>query len=122
MAHPRMHDEDDPLLGRLRPIALALPEATEVESWGRPTFRARKIFCLYGDAELIFKPAPGERDMLVHERRVTIPAYWGPSGWLALSLAGTVDWEEVRELVTDSYRQVALVRMLQSLDASRPPD
>ncbi len=116
MGHPRMYHESDPLLTCLRPIALGLPEAIEVESWGRPTFRAKKIFCLYGDAELIFKPPPGERDMLVHERRVTIPPYWGPSGWLALSLAGAVDWEEVRELVTDSYRQVALVRMLKALD------
>ncbi len=116
MGHPRMYDDSDPVLARLREIALSLPEATEVEAWGRPTFRAKKIFCLYEDG-LVFKPAPGERDMLVHERRVTIPAYWGPSGWLALSLAGEVDWEEVRELVTDSYRQVALVRMLKALDA-----
>ncbi len=118
MGHARLYDESDPVLARLRTIALALPEAREVEAWGRPTFRAKKIFALYEDTGLTFKPAPGERDMLVHERRVTIPPYWGPSGWLALSLAGDVDWEEVRELVTDSYRQVALVRMLKALDGS----
>lgn len=115
-----MYEESDPVLARLRAVALALPETTEVEAWGLPTFRAKKIFAVYGSGgdacDVIFKPAPGERDMLVHERRISIPPYYGPGGWLALSLAGTVDWEEVRELVTDSYRQIALVRMLKALD------
>ena len=40
---------DDPL-GRLREICLALPEATEKEAWGTPTFRVRnKIFTMYVD-------------------------------------------------------------------------
>ena len=125
MAHPRMYDDDDPVLARLREVALAFPEATEVESHGRPTFRAGKVFGVYGSrggrSDLVFKPAPGERDALVHERRMSIPPYYGPSGWLAFSLEGSldgeVDWEEVRELLEDSYRQVALKRMLTALDA-----
>ena len=52
MAHPRMYADDDPYLADLRDLCLALPEATEVEAWGRPTFRAGKIFAMYnGDDE-----------------------------------------------------------------------
>ena len=44
MPHPIMFSADDPTLARVREIALALPEATEVISHGRPTFRCGKIF------------------------------------------------------------------------------
>jgi predicted DNA-binding protein (MmcQ/YjbR family) len=110
-----MYDEDDPLLARLRSVALAFPEAVEVESWGRPTFRAgKKIFAVFSDG-LIFKPEAGERDALVHGQRFSIPPYFGPAGWLALALDERTDWGEVRELLDGSYRQVALKRMLKAL-------
>jgi hypothetical protein len=45
MTHERVYTEDDPVLRQLREIALAVPEAVEVEAWGRPTFRdGKKIF------------------------------------------------------------------------------
>lgn len=123
MAHPRMYDDADPVLGELRSACLALPESAEVEAWGRPTFRAgKKIFAVYtDDAEgrpaLVFKPDPEERPALVEDPRVFVPPYFGPSGWLALDLGATPpDWEEVAELVESSYRQVALKRMLRALD------
>jgi predicted DNA-binding protein (MmcQ/YjbR family) len=120
-----MYDEDDPGLADVRRVCLALPEAVEVESWGRPTFRAGakgRIFALFsGDAEhpytVIFKPEPGERDALVRDPRFYPPAYYGPGGWLALDLtAAPPDWDEVAELVTGSYRQVALKRQLNALE------
>ena len=111
-----MYDEDDPLLARLRDVALAFPEAVEVEAWGRPTFRAgKKIFGVYNDDGLVFKPEPGERDALVHGQRFSIPPYFGASGWLALVLDDRTDWDEVRELLEGSYRQVALKRMIAAL-------
>jgi predicted DNA-binding protein (MmcQ/YjbR family) len=67
---------------------------------------------------VVFKPEPDERPALVDDPRFYVPAYYGPSGWLALDLtAAPVDWEEVAELVETSYRQVALKRMLAALDA-----
>lgn len=116
-----MYDEKDPILAKLRALALELPESAEVEAWGRPTFRAgKKIFAVYGSGEdqqrMIFKPEPGERDVLVHDSRFSIPPYFGPSGWLALSLENPEpDWGEVAELLEGSYRQVALKRMLKAL-------
>ncbi len=48
MPHPIMFDDADPILARVREIALALPEATEKISHGRPTFSAPKMFAVYG--------------------------------------------------------------------------
>jgi predicted DNA-binding protein (MmcQ/YjbR family) len=124
MAHPRMYDDDDPFLAELRKICLALPEATEKESWGRPTFRAGKIFAMFaGDEEhpdtVIFKPDDDERVALVQDSRFYSPPYWGSSGWLSLDFsAAPVDWSEVAELVETSYRQIALKRMVAALDAN----
>ena len=118
-----MYDEDDPLLHALRPLALGFPEAVEVETFGRPTFRAGKIFAQYGITErfprvLVVKPDPDEREALVRDPRVVVPPYYGPFGWLALDLAAQpVDWTEVAELLDASYRQIALKRMLRALDA-----
>lgn len=125
MVHPRMYEDDDPLLARLRVVCLDLPESIELEAWGRPTFRAgKKIFALFSDGEgsagsVIFKPDVEERAALVEDARITVPPYWGPSGWLALTVDEQTDWGEVGELVEDSYRQVALKRMVAALDARR---
>lgn len=123
MAHPRMYSDDDPYLADLREVCLALPESVEVEAWGRPTFRAgNKIFAVFEGNDdhpfgVIFKPDAAERPALLADPRFYSPAYWGPSGWLALDFtAATVDWKEVAELVETSYRQVALKRMLRALD------
>lgn len=123
MAHPKMYDDQDPLLQRVREICLVLPEAAEVEAWGRPTFRAgKKMFIVYtGDDDhehaVVFKPDPDEYLALDQDDRFFSPPYFGPSGWLGLDLAATVpDWTEVAELAESSYRQVALKRMLAALD------
>ncbi len=118
-----MYSDDDPYLAELRAVCLALPEATEVEAWGRPTFRAGKIFATFSGVDerpfgVIFKPEPGERAALAADRRFYSPPYFGPGGWLALDLdVAAVDWDEVAELVEGSYRQVALKRMIVALDA-----
>ena len=118
-----MYSDDDPYLTELRKVCLALPEATEVESWGRPTFRAGKIFAVFSGIEdrphgVIFKPEAGERAALAADERFYPPPYWGPGGWLALDFgAAPVDWSEVAELVEGSYRQVALKRMIAGLEA-----
>lgn len=123
MEHPRMFDDDDPVLARVRELAARFPESHEVEAWGRPTFRAgKKIFAVLGSGEdrphgLVLKPDEDERPALEQDPRFFVPPYFGPSGWLALDLdAAPVDWQEVHELLDASYRRVALVRMLRALD------
>ncbi|WP_069112365.1 MmcQ/YjbR family DNA-binding protein [Jiangella alba] len=124
MAHPRMYTDDDPYLDELRAICLRFPESAEVEAWGRPTFRAgKKMFAVFEGNDdhpfaVIFKPDAADRPALVQDPRFYVPAYYGPSGWLALDFtAADVDWTEVGELLDGSYRQVALQRMLKALDA-----
>ena len=123
MAHPRGYSDDDPFLNELRAVCLALPESSEVEAWGLPTFRAgKKIFAVFAGSHdqryhVIFKPEADERPALLNDERFFSPPYWGPGGWLALDFtAAPVDWTEVAELIEGSYRQVALKRMLKVLD------
>ncbi len=129
MAHPPRYRDDDPLLARLRDIALALPGADEKVSHGRPTFFTRKVFSIFGgvvkgdhrsDAlgqALVFLPDPAERPALLDDPRVTVPGYEGAYGWLALDLRGDPDWTEVAELVETSYRATAPARLVAELDA-----
>jgi predicted DNA-binding protein (MmcQ/YjbR family) len=66
---------------------------------------------------VIFKPDADERPALLGEARFYVPPYFGPGGWVALDFAAAeVDWDEVGELIDSSYRQVALKRMLKTLD------
>lgn len=128
MAHERTYTEKDPYLKELRRICLGFPESSEVEAWGRPTFRAgQKIFAVFGGPDpktnsgycVIFKPDGEDREALVQDERFFAPRYWGPGGWLGLDFdAAKVDWQEVWELCDASYRQVALKRMIKALDAA----
>lgn len=128
MAHPRMYDPADPLLGRVRAIALALPEAAEKESHGRPAFFTKKVFAYYGgsvkvqgdwvahDQSVVFVPDPEERPALEADERIWLPAYLGPYGWLGLDLGEESDYDEVAELLEVSYRMTAPSRLVASLD------
>ena len=107
---------------RIRAICLALPEVKEVEAWGHPTFRApKKMFAAFGaekngDASLGLKVGfPRQEALLLDPRFIPTP-YAAHQGWVSLKLQSKMDWEEVRGLVLESYRQVALKRLLDLLD------
>ena len=122
--HPQVVDPQHPLVVRLREICLAYPEAAEVEAWGRPTFRAgKKIFVVVGSSmdeplSINFKPTSEERLAYLQRSGFWSPPYWGPGGWLAVTLEGAVDWTELAEIIDSSYREIALVRQVKALDAS----
>ena len=103
-------------LTRLRKICLALPQATEQETWGDPTFRVRgKIFVLAREAGSAFwcKAPPGSQHVLVNAdpARFFVPPYVGHKGWVGVRLDGRPDWEEVARIVERSYRLVAPKRL-----------
>lgn len=108
---------------RLRAICLALPEATEVETWSVPTWRLRsRIFCMWnpmedGAAALWCKAPRGVQDLLVEAdpARFFRPPYVGAKGWIGLRLAGRVDWDEVAALVRRSWRMTAGKRLAATL-------
>ncbi|MGM7698288.1 MmcQ/YjbR family DNA-binding protein [Microbacterium sp. A84] len=128
MSHPLMFTEDDPLLARVRTIALALPEADEKVSHGRPAFFTQKVFCYFGgsqrindewiahDAAIMVRPDPGDDPALRQDTRFWVPAYLGPSGWLGIDLDESTDWQEIAELVDASYRVTAPKRLVRELD------
>ena len=114
----------DPL-DRLRKICLALPETTEKEARGDPTFRVRdKIFAMQkvgdGRVSLWCKAPPGAQDVLVDadRERFFVPPYVGHKGWIGVRLDVEIDWDDVASLVEESYRMTAPKRLAALLDAS----
>lgn len=119
MTHPAHFDENDPVLQRVRRIALALPDAAEKVSHGRPAFFTTKVFAYYGGSvrhdgqwiqhsqSIMVKADPDERQALLAQPRCYLPAYLGPSGWVGVDLGGETDWTEVAELIDASYRLTA---------------
>jgi predicted DNA-binding protein (MmcQ/YjbR family) len=112
----------DQALKRVRSLCLALPESCEVEAWGHPTFRAgKKMFAAFGgegnDLSLGLKVGHDRQEELLHDGRFFPTPYAAHQGWVSLQIDGQTDWDEVRGLVQEAYRQVALQRMLKALDA-----
>jgi hypothetical protein len=138
MAHPQMFDDADPVLVRIREIALALPAAAMKVSHGRPAFWTEprgKVFAYYGgslkvdgewlahEQSVMVLLEADERQALVDDPRAYVPAYLGPYGWLGLDLpapdgSDEGGWDEVAELIDASYRRTALKRLVAELDAS----
>ncbi len=119
-------------LAELRRICLALPEGTEVEAWGDPTYRVRnKIFAMHkvgdGRASAWCKGTREAQQMLVAAapERLFVPPYVGHHGWIGVRLdADEVDWAEVAHLVETSYRLTAprkLAAQLAATEAPAPP-
>jgi len=115
----------------VRETALALPETNERLSHGMPTFfiRDKKTFvsCVddhHGDGivGLWCAAAPGVQDELVEQEpdRFFVPPYVGHRGWIGVRLDVDVDPEELSEIVTDAYREVAPKTLLRRLDEPAP--
>ena len=118
--------EDDRLI-RLSNIGLALPEATRLYNGQHASFLIRKKTFAYflndhhgdGIVAVACKVLPGDNEALAEAqpRRFFLPAYIASRGWVALRLdAGTIDWDEVSELLRGSYRLIAPKRMAALLD------
>src|SRR5206468_9540493 len=107
----------DKALKQVRSLCLALPEASEVEAWGHPTFRAgKKMFAAFGgegnDLALGLKVGFERQEELLNDDRFFPTPYAAHQGWVSLKVDSTTDWAEVAGLVRQAYRQVALRRML----------
>lgn len=109
---------DETVTERLRSISLALPEATEKESWGDPTWRVRgRIFAMEkrgdGRISLWCKAPPGSQEILTDAdpTRFFVPPYVGSKGWIGIRLDDRPDWDEVAGLIRRSYRLIAPRRL-----------
>ncbi|WP_394762071.1 MmcQ/YjbR family DNA-binding protein [Phenylobacterium sp.] len=115
--------EPDAVLLRLRTSCLALPETDEIVSHGIPAFRvAGKMFAYFrhnhhGDettAVCVKTTGRDEQEMLMEADPdlFTWPAYIGPSGWIAMSLAADeLDWDHVEARLLSSWRLAAPKRL-----------
>jgi hypothetical protein len=109
---------DDPVLERLRQICLALPESIETGGVGNPSFKVRaKIFAMRHHvderASLWCKAPSGAQEVLVHAHpdRFFVPPYVGHHGCVGIWLDDLLDWDELADLVRESYTMTAPKRL-----------
>ena len=109
------------LLALRRQVCLGLPEVRETVKWGHPTFEAgKKMFAVLdryeGQPCIAFRAASERREALLADERFFEAPYAARHGWICLRADGPIDQREAQELLRDSYRLVALKRMLAALD------
>lgn len=111
------------MLMRVREVCLSLPEVTEKPFGGHtaPSFRVRdKLFVMTSEdgLSMTFKAGPGVQEALVAEspERFFVPKYVGSKGWVGARLDVDHDWDEMAELIEDSYRLIAPKRLVDLLD------
>ncbi|WP_410812664.1 MmcQ/YjbR family DNA-binding protein [Micromonospora sp. 067-2] len=127
-------------LDRLRPICLGLPETYEEPAWVGTRWRIRKrtVAHLYtvdsghqvaqaraaeGDRPtclLIFRSPPDEIAALVAGGHPFHKPDWGPTV-LGMVVDDDTDWDEVGELLTESYCLLAPRRLAALVDRPAPP-
>jgi predicted DNA-binding protein (MmcQ/YjbR family) len=114
MAHPRMYDDSNPAMKRLRAVCLALPETFEKEAWGECTFRVTggSMFAMTdnnhhgsGHVAVWVKAPPIVQEILVNSdpKRFFVPPYMGRKGWVGVRLDYKPDWDEVGGILKDGY-------------------
>jgi len=119
------------LIGRLRKICAALPEANEKLSHGEPTWFAGKgkVFATVDDHHhgaphlSVWLPMPlGAQEALIDAdpERYFRPPYVGPSGWVGVVLDTRPDWGVVAGLVREAYLHVATAKLKKRLDSGQP--
>jgi phosphoribosylglycinamide formyltransferase-1 len=124
-----MKDRQDARLTKVSAVCLALPEAARRDQGSHATFTVRKkVFAYFlddhhgdGIVSICTRAFPGENTKLIegHPRKFYSPAYIGPRGWVGLRLdRSTVDWDEVRDLLTASYLQVAPKKLAEQVEAT----
>jgi hypothetical protein len=126
------------ILAELRAVCLGLPEAYEEEAWaGTRWMVARKNFAhvlviadgwppVYARAAgtdgpaavLTFRSTGPELDVLAHAGPPFFSPVWHPEV-IGLVLGADADWDEITELLTDSYCHLAPRRLAALVD--RPP-
>jgi predicted DNA-binding protein (MmcQ/YjbR family) len=120
------------IVDRVRALCLALPEVTVRVDESRIRTRStafsfdirRRSFCLLVAREgptgtpvplLVLRVDPDDREALVSSGH----PYFGPRTGrdrIGVLLTGHIDWEEIRELVIESYRLLAPMKLTALLD------
>ncbi|MFC0216634.1 MmcQ/YjbR family DNA-binding protein [Paenibacillus chartarius] len=115
------------MLSRIRTICTGLPEvAEEVDGHGHTVFRGNgKTFIFTGDHNL--EQTPGlsvktdkeNQELLIASGKYTKTPYIGQHGWV--SIHGEPDWDELADLVEESYLRVAPKKLAKQVqNVTRP--
>jgi predicted DNA-binding protein (MmcQ/YjbR family) len=117
---PLMQPRAQKVLKQLAELCAELPETSVARQFGNPVFKAGKksFACIHRyDQRLCLQVWVGidQQGFLTMGDRYTIPPYVGHNGWIDLGIEEEINWQEVRELVLNSYRHFALKRMLKQL-------
>ena len=95
----------------IRELCLNLPQATENLQWGDELcFKvANKIFVMLGldNPRLCFKCSPEKFAELIEREDIRPAPYVGRYKWVMLDRLDAVAWNELQELIQQSYQMVA---------------
>ena len=136
MGSGRRIEPNPDVVRRLGSLALALPEVREEEAWTGVRWRVRSSTFAHvmvaqpgyesayrevtGDASvrtvLTFRATGDELLALVHAGSPFYKPPWTPTV-VGMVLDDGTDWTEVAELVTESYRCCAPLKLVRALDA-----
>jgi hypothetical protein len=127
-------DVPDDVEARLRAICSALPDVSEQHAWRGTRWVVRKKTFAHvltvvdddaaapgspdGDVVLSFRAAADELDVLRNAGHPFFYLGWGRDA-MGMVLDADTDWDEVRELVTESYCVLAPKKLVALID--RPP-
>jgi hypothetical protein len=116
------------VIERIRKTCLALPEAVEKPFGGHnsPGFRVRdKLFVVISEdrSYMTLKAPEGVQRILVNSdgERFFVPPYVGSKGWVGvrIALSKAPNWDEVAEMIYESYCLTAPKRLVARLEAER---
>jgi hypothetical protein len=125
---PEYADVPPEVVARLRSICLGLPEAYEEPAWTGTRWRIRKrtfahvltVDSTNGPATVMtFRSAGPELEVLHRAGHPFFRPGWG-TNVVGMVLDAAVDWDEVAELLTESYCILAPKRLAALVD--RPSD
>jgi predicted DNA-binding protein (MmcQ/YjbR family) len=112
--------KSNPVLTKVRAICLSLPDTKETPTWGQPHFRVgEKIFAGCGEergrVSIGFKLEMKHAREIVVDPRFTPAPYVGHKGWVSLDGRKVSDWDELRDLIRESYELIAPKKSLAKL-------
>ncbi len=115
--------KEDRVLQEVRRRCLSLPESSEVGSWGHPNFRAgKRTFVTFewikGRPSIAFRLNPTNVDLLLRRKGFFVTPY-GQGQWVSVWADGSVNRGLLGRLLEQSYRTVAIKRMIAALDSTK---
>jgi predicted DNA-binding protein (MmcQ/YjbR family) len=108
------------MLGNVRNICLALPEAVEhIDGFGHNTFKIKgKSFVISGENEkgfdLSFKSNRETQELLLQKEYFFKTPYIGRHGWVSIQNPDGEVWDELTDFIQEAYLRAAPKRLVKS--------